>query len=107
MVFDVLRESAPSVVNTEPRRPYSRPEAIGEAALRDEFPWQEFALCAQTDPEEFFPEKGMSARGAKKICAACDVRADCLEYALKHDEHFGVWGGLSERERRKLTRRVI
>ncbi|WP_435298368.1 WhiB family transcriptional regulator [Timonella sp. A28] len=69
--------------------------------------WQERALCAQTDPEAFFPEKGGSTREAKKVCVACDVRAECLEYALANDERFGIWGGLSERERRKLKRRAI
>ncbi len=68
--------------------------------------WQERALCAQTDPEAFFPEKGGSTREAKKICTGCDVRSECLEYALAHDERFGIWGGLSERERRRLKRRA-
>ncbi len=47
--------------------------------------WQERALCAQTDPEAFFPEKGGSTREAKKVCLACDVRGECLEYALAND----------------------
>jgi WhiB family transcriptional regulator, redox-sensing transcriptional regulator len=68
--------------------------------------WQERALCAQTDPESFFPEKGGSTREAKRICVGCEVRAECLEYALAHDERFGIWGGLSERERRRLKRRA-
>ncbi|WP_424935316.1 MULTISPECIES: WhiB family transcriptional regulator [Bacteria] len=68
--------------------------------------WQTDALCAQTDPEAFFPEKGGSTRDAKRICASCDVRGECLEYALANDERFGIWGGLSERERRKLKRRA-
>lgn len=66
--------------------------------------WQSDALCAQTDPEAFFPEKGGSTRDAKKICTTCEVRAQCLEYALLNDERFGIWGGLSERERRRLRR---
>jgi WhiB family redox-sensing transcriptional regulator len=66
--------------------------------------WQADALCAQTDPESFFPEKGGSTRDAKKICTSCEVRSECLEYALANDERFGIWGGLSERERRKLRR---
>jgi WhiB family redox-sensing transcriptional regulator len=66
--------------------------------------WQTDALCAQTDPEAFFPEKGGSTRDAKRICTGCSVRAQCLEYALENDERFGIWGGLSERERRKLRR---
>ncbi len=68
--------------------------------------WQERALCAETDPEAFFPEKGGSTREAKKICTGCEVRAECLEYALANDERFGIWGGLSERERRRLRRRT-
>lgn len=66
--------------------------------------WQERALCAQVDPEAFFPEKGGSTREAKKICLSCDVRAECLEYALANNERFGIWGGLSERERNKLKK---
>ncbi|MFE5895867.1 WhiB family transcriptional regulator [Streptomyces sp. NPDC056488] len=61
-------------------------------------------LCAETDPESFFPERGGTTRPAKKVCGACDVRAECLEYALTHDEQFGIWGGLSEKERRRLRR---
>ena len=69
--------------------------------------WQDRALCAQTDPEAFFPEKGGSTREAKKICLGCEVRSECLDYALAHDERFGIWGGLSERERRRLKRGII
>jgi WhiB family redox-sensing transcriptional regulator len=72
--------------------------------VADEQDWQERALCAQTDPEAFFPEKGGSTREAKRICSGCEVRAECLEYALAQDERFGIWGGLSERERRRLRR---
>jgi WhiB family redox-sensing transcriptional regulator len=72
-----------------------------------ELGWQERALCAQTDPEAFFPEKGGSTREAKKVCIGCDVRGECLEYALANDERFGIWGGLSERERRKLKKRAV
>jgi WhiB family redox-sensing transcriptional regulator len=71
----------------------------------EQLSWQERALCAQTDPEAFFPEKGGSTREAKRVCLSCEVRAECLEYALAHDERFGIWGGLSERERRRLKRR--
>jgi WhiB family redox-sensing transcriptional regulator len=66
--------------------------------------WQEHALCAQTDPEAFFPEKGGSTREAKRVCQTCEVRVECLEYALAQDERFGIWGGLSERERRRIKR---
>jgi WhiB family transcriptional regulator, redox-sensing transcriptional regulator len=72
----------------------------------EELSWQERALCAQTDPEAFFPEKGGSTREAKRVCLECEVRDECLSYALAHDERFGIWGGLSERERRRLKRRA-
>ena len=68
--------------------------------------WQERALCKETDPEAFFPELGGSTREAKRICTRCEVRTECLQYALDHDERSGVWGGMSERERRRLKRRV-
>jgi len=69
--------------------------------------WQDKALCAQTDPEAFFPEKGGSTREAKRVCAKCEVREPCLEYALDHDERFGIWGGMSERDRRRLRRQTV
>ena len=50
--------------------------------------WHERALCAQTDPEAFFPEKGGSTREAKRICLGCEVKDACLDYALAHDERF-------------------
>jgi WhiB family redox-sensing transcriptional regulator len=88
-----------------------RAKAVRELYLLDgdaeELGWQERALCAQTDPEAFFPEKGGSTREAKRVCLTCDVRDECLEYALGHDERFGIWGGLSERERRKLKKRAV
>jgi WhiB family redox-sensing transcriptional regulator len=73
----------------------------------DDLGWQDRALCAQTDPEAFFPEKGGSTREAKRVCRACEVRTECLEYALEHDERFGIWGGMSERERRRLKRQAV
>ena len=78
-----------------------------DSELSEEDQWQERALCAQTDPEAFFPEKGGSTRDAKKVCGACNVRSQCLEYALANDERFGIWGGLSERERRRLRKRAV
>lgn len=67
--------------------------------------WTVDAVCASTDPAIFFPEKGESTRPAKLVCAGCEVRAECLAWALKNNERFGVYGGLSERERRRLLRR--
>jgi len=66
--------------------------------------WMSDALCAQIATEMFFPERGGSTREAKGVCARCTVTAECLSYALQHDERFGIWGGKSERERRKLKR---
>jgi WhiB family redox-sensing transcriptional regulator len=69
-----------------------------------ELAWQQEALCAQTGAEFFFPEPGSSVREAKRICGLCPIRTACLEYALDHDERFGVWGGLSEKERLELRK---
>jgi WhiB family redox-sensing transcriptional regulator len=66
--------------------------------------WQQQALCAQTGADFFFPEPGSSVREAKRICGMCEMRTACLEYALANDERFGVWGGLSEKERLHLRR---
>lgn len=66
--------------------------------------WQERGACLNVDPELFFPERGASTREAKSVCAHCEVKAECLEYALVNGEKFGIWGGLSERERRRLRR---
>lgn len=79
-----------------------------DPALGEDGPlsWQAEALCAQTDPDAFFPEKGGSTREAKSICGSCAVQLECLQYALMNDERFGIWGGLSERERRKLRRKA-
>ncbi|MGZ6899055.1 MAG: WhiB family transcriptional regulator [Acidimicrobiia bacterium] len=63
--------------------------------------WQENANCLGVDPDLFFPERGASTREAKSVCSNCEVRADCLEYALVNGEKFGIWGGLSERARRR------
>jgi WhiB family redox-sensing transcriptional regulator len=72
----------------------------------DPAPWMSRALCKETDPEAFYPEKGSSNRPAKSVCGKCEVRDECLEYALANDERWGIWGGLSEKQRRKLKREV-
>lgn len=66
--------------------------------------WRDQALCAEVDPELFFPEKGGSTRHPKRVCGGCEVRAECLEYALAHGIRDGIWGGLSDRDRRRLLR---
>ena len=92
--------------NSAPRSRSGRSMSLDDLFGAAEQEWQEQALCAQTDPEAFFPEKGGSTREAKRICQACAVRDECLEYALLNDERFGIWGGLSERERRRLKRDI-
>ncbi|WP_298253500.1 WhiB family transcriptional regulator [uncultured Arthrobacter sp.] len=84
--------------------PIGLPLVPGSVDDDGELSWQADALCAQTDPEAFFPEKGGSTRDAKKVCGSCIVKAECLEYALEKDERFGIWGGMSERERRRLRK---
>jgi WhiB family redox-sensing transcriptional regulator len=66
--------------------------------------WQAKARCSEVDPEIFFPERGGSSKAARSVCSMCDVRANCLEYALNNKEQFGIWGGTSERERRRLRK---
>lgn len=69
-------------------------------------PWMDEGACVEpgVDPDAFFPERGASSREAKDICHECPVREQCLEYALTNNETFGIWGGLSERQRRPLRR---
>lgn len=67
--------------------------------------WTRRALCAEVDPNIFFPEIGENVSVVKKICKACDVREECLKYSLDNDERFGIWGGLSEKNRRQLRAR--
>ena len=66
--------------------------------------WQARANCMGVDPDLFFPERGASTREAKEVCRGCVAREDCLEYALDNGEKFGIWGGMSERERRRVRR---
>ena len=68
--------------------------------------WRQHGLCAQTDPDVFYPEKGGTSRPAKQVCATCPVRDECLDFAVATDERWGIWGGLTERERRQLKRRT-
>ena len=71
--------------------------------------WKTRGICAQTDPESFFPEKGGPTRTAKRICNGsentppCPVRRKCLDYALSTGQRYGIWGGMSERERRAIN----
>jgi WhiB family redox-sensing transcriptional regulator len=75
-----------------------------ESLMVAKLSWQDFANCKGADQDLFFPERGASTRKAKAICGACSVKEECLEYAITNGERFGIWGGLSERERRKIRR---
>ena len=71
-------------------------------AKADHVQWMDFALCAETDPEAFFVEKSGDTRPAKAVCLACPVRLNCLDYAVENRIAWGIWGGLSPRQRRTL-----
>jgi WhiB family redox-sensing transcriptional regulator len=79
-------------------------EIVNLIANTEDRGWQSRANCMGVDPDLFFPERGASTREAKEVCRGCVVRQDCLEYALENGEKFGIWGGMSERERRRLRR---
>lgn len=66
--------------------------------------WQDEAACLGLDPDLFFPVRGSNATETKKVCRRCPVREACLHYAMANHVNFGVWGGLTERERRRLRR---
>jgi WhiB family redox-sensing transcriptional regulator len=67
-------------------------------------PWMDNARCIDLSPSEFFPNEGVGVEVAKRVCAECIVKEECLEYALTHRIDHGVWGGSSERERRRILR---
>ena len=70
----------------------------------EDLTWQRLANCLGVDPDLFFPERGASTREAKEVCRGCVVRESCLEFAITNGEKFGILGGLSERERRRIRR---
>ena len=70
----------------------------------EDMSWQREANCLGVHPDLFFPERGASTREAKEVCRGCVVREACLEFALNNGEKFGIWGGMSERERRRIRR---
>lgn len=72
--------------------------------VAEDLSWMEEALCAQTDPDIFYPEKGGSTAPATSVCASCSVRAECLEYAVSHDIRHGIWGGTSDNDRKRMAR---
>jgi WhiB family redox-sensing transcriptional regulator len=65
--------------------------------------WKDRGICSQTDPEAFFDDHGKSTVAAKMVCSDCPVVGECLDYAIRNHERFGVWGGLSAWERQQLV----
>lgn len=70
-----------------------------------ELPQLDNALCAETDPELFHPEQGSSNRPAKRVCAACSARVQCLDWALDHPTERGIWGGTTQAERLAILKK--
>lgn len=66
--------------------------------------WRHNANCLGVNPDLFYPERGQSTREAKTVCQGCEARGECLEFALQNGEKFGIWGGKSERERRRIRK---
>ncbi|MGK2947784.1 MAG: WhiB family transcriptional regulator [Acidimicrobiales bacterium] len=63
--------------------------------------WKDHAACVGIDPDLFFPERGALTAMAKEVCMGCPVRQECLDYALAHGMRWGIWGGTTERQRRR------
>jgi WhiB family redox-sensing transcriptional regulator len=100
-----VRRTVASTALERARAGRRRPEMHHAAADEPvESSWQDYANCLGVDPDLFFPERGASTREAKEVCRGCVVREDCLEYALANGEKFGIWGGMSERELRRIRR---
>jgi len=64
--------------------------------------WHDRAACRGVNTDLFFPAKGQPASPAKAVCEGCEVRVECLDFAMVTGQYHGIWGGLSERQRRKL-----
>ena len=75
-----------------------------EAPVLDERPWTVFSACREADPTIFFASTRGDERAAVRVCGTCTVRDECLEFALETRERFGVWGGATERERKRMMR---
>jgi len=67
--------------------------------------WMTQGNCRTSPPDVFFPSDGVGVEVARRLCADCPVKEPCLEYALRNHIEHGVWGGASERERRRIARR--
>lgn len=86
-----------------------RAAGIVRPAMSDDFiaaflpaPWMRQAACRESNPDLFFPHRGENVRAAKAVCAGCPVINECRDYSIVNDERVGIWGGLTERDRRHL-----
>ena len=91
-----------STIANTPTIPF---EALA-APITEERPWVVFSACRDKDASLFFPETKGAEREALSICATCPVQVECLEYALEADIRYGIWGGMNEKQRRRLARRI-
>lgn len=73
----------------------------------ERFDWQARGLCRGVEPEVFFPVSEEDAWRAKEICGTCVVRETCLTFSLQNRERYGVWGGVTEKERQDMFRRGV
>lgn len=104
-LIEAAPEPEPVISLRVPASPSQIVTADARADLaREKGEWEDLANCLGVDPDLFFPERGSSTSDAKAVCRACVVRVDCLEFALRNGEKFGIWGGMSERERRRVRR---
>jgi WhiB family redox-sensing transcriptional regulator len=71
----------------------------------EERPWAAYASCRAEDPDLFFPGPDGDPQEALRICSGCPVKGECLEWALDTRVHYGIWGGMTERQRRRVLRR--
>jgi WhiB family redox-sensing transcriptional regulator len=74
--------------------------------ITEERPWAAFAVCRDKDPDIFFPLTITGEQDAIRVCEGCPVSFDCLEFALEARIRFGIWGGMTEKERRNLQRMI-
>ncbi|MGI9611159.1 MAG: WhiB family transcriptional regulator [Acidimicrobiia bacterium] len=103
--FDVTEYDSDESAAAEADR-YEEVFSALTAPINEERPWMVFGACREADANIFFPTNKEQTRAALAICATCPVEQDCLEYALDARERFGVWGGTTEKQRRKLLRRT-
>lgn len=86
----------------------ARPAGVGAEGAAPEMDWSDWAACRSEDPELFFPHPTdeATAMAAKSVCQVCPVMDECLSWALATRQEFGVWGGMTEKERHKRRERL-